>query len=131
MRCPHCQKEISESGFLYCPHCGKQLKSSKKKGISLRKGSLLAFMVWVGLTAISVGVIVTSDPGARRDWPLVLGVMGGLIALIIFFYAFGTWAIYSNAKRHGRNAVRWTTAAIVFSPVLAWIAYGLSWRKIQ
>jgi hypothetical protein len=39
--------------------------------------------------------------------------------------------MYRHAKRYNRNTVRWTTAAIVFSPVLAWIAYGLSWRKSQ
>jgi hypothetical protein len=123
MKCPHCQKEISESGFIYCPHCGKQLEPSKKKGISLRKGGLLAFAVWVGLTAIFFG--------------LTAGVFGvdyikvtTILALAIL-YAFGVWAIYTVAKRHGRNTVRWTTAAIAFSPVLAWIAHGLTWRKSQ
>jgi uncharacterized membrane protein YcjF (UPF0283 family) len=128
MKCPHCQKEISEAGFVYCPHCGKQLEPSKKKGIGLRKGGLLAFMLWVGLTAISVGVIVTSDPFARREWDTVLAVLAFVFALAIL-YVFGAWAIYTVAKRQGHNAVRWTTAAIVFSPVLAWAVYGLTWRK--
>jgi hypothetical protein len=46
-------------------------------------------------------------------------------------YIVGIWIMYQHAKRYNRNTVRWTTAAIVFSPVLAWIAYGLSWRKSQ
>jgi hypothetical protein len=131
MKCPRCHKEISKSGFVYCPHCGKQLEPSKKKGISLRKGSLLAFMLWVGLSALAFGVDALDGKGAwwgryeTFTWaPYVI--------LVLFFlipYIFGVWAIYSVAKRHNRNAVRWTTVAIVFSPVLAWAAYGLTSRK--
>lgn len=129
MKCPHCQKEISESGSVYCPHCGKQLEPTKKKGISLRKGGLLAFILWAGLTAIGAGVVVLVVPSARHDWTVVPGV--GVLCAPAILYAFGVWAIYTVAKRHGRNAVRWTTAAIVFSPVLAWAVYGLTWRKSQ
>jgi len=143
MKCPHCQKEINESGFVYCPHCGKQLEPTKKKGISLRKGGLLAFVVWAGLTAVCYGLDkldpamrhvgwgLTSRyepvPGNPVEWAPVLAFVFALAIL----YAFGAWAIYTVAKRHGRNTVRWTTAAIVFSPVLAWAVYGLTWRKSQ
>jgi hypothetical protein len=133
MKCPHCQKEINESGFVYCPHCGKQL--SKKKGIGLRKGGLLAFILWAGITIIAFGLDIATGYDKVYGWggahlelitwaPIVSAVFGPAIA-----YAFGVWAIYNNAKRHERNAVRWTTTAIVFSPVLAWAAYGLTWRK--
>lgn len=127
MKCPHCQKEISESGFVYCPHCGKELKPSRKKGINLRKGSLLAFIVWAGITIIGTGVFVLVDPSARGEWT-VPPAMGAICAPAIL-YAFGVWAIYTVAKRHNRNAVRWSTAAIIFSPVLAWAVYGLTWPK--
>jgi hypothetical protein len=137
MKCPHCQKEISESGFVYCPHCGKQLEPTKRKGISLRKGGLLAFILWVGITIVAFGLDIASGYdkvyGYREShfelitWaPIVSAVFVPAIA-----YAFGVWAIYTVAKRHGHNTVRWTTAAIIFSPVLAWAAYGLTWRKSQ
>ena len=99
-----------------CPHCGKQLESTKKKGISLRKGSLLAFIVWAALTAVLIGLLVLTHGVSpyRIDYFVVMGFCATPI-----LYAFGIWAIYNNARRHGRNTVRWTTAAIVFSPVLA------------
>jgi len=131
MKCPHCQKEISEAGFVYCPHCGKQLEPTKKKEISLRKGSLLAFILWVGLSALAFGVDAI-DGGVTRwgHYETFTWAPGGILVLFfLILYAFGVWAIYTVAKRHNRNAVRWTTAAIVFSPVLAWAAYGLTWRK--
>ena len=39
----------------------------------------------------------------------------GISALPVL-YAFGVWAIYKIAKCNNRNAVRWTTVAIVCSP---------------
>jgi hypothetical protein len=64
-------------------------------------------------------------PGNPFDWAPIAWIF---IATGIL-YIVGCWIMYQHAKRYNRNAVRWTTAAIVFSPVLAWIAYGLSWRK--
>lgn len=68
-------------------------------------------------------------PGNPLEWaPLVWGfTAAGILAVML--YMFCCWTIYHHAKLHNRNAVRWTTASIVFTPVLAWIAYGLSWRK--
>jgi len=156
MKCPHCQKEISESGFVYCPHCGKQLKPSpnKEKGI-FRWGLVVwSFLIWVGLSAICFGLdklepamelvyvpppqsgqlISPFDqweyaliPGNPLEWAPFAWV---LIALAIL-YAISIWVIYQHAKRYNRNAVRWITIAIVFTPISAWIAYGLSWRKSQ
>jgi hypothetical protein len=102
----------------------RRLIIAKKKMISLRKGGLLAFILWVGLTCILAGV-------SSGLWGFdAIGIISfAVIFALAILYAFGVWAIYTVAKRHGRNAVRWTTAAIVFSPALAWIVYGLSWSK--
>jgi hypothetical protein len=124
MKCPHCQKEINESGFAYCPHCGKQL--SERKGVSLRKGGLLALILWVGLNCIISGIF-----SILWGFDAVSVLSFAVIFALAVLYAFGVWAIYTVAKRNMRNAVRWTTAAIVFSPALAWIVYGLSWSKSQ
>jgi hypothetical protein len=125
MECPHCQKEISESGFVYCPHCGKQLIKEKKA--NLRKGGLIAFLIWVIINAIFAIVILALGGGLRPiDYLIVMG-----ISALPVLYGFGAWAIYIVAKHHNRNAVRWMTIAIVFSPVIAWIVYGLSWSRSQ
>jgi len=64
-------------------------------------------------------------PSNPLEWaPAAWGIIAAGIIYIV-----GCCVLYRHAKRYNRNAVRWTTAAIVFSPVLAWIAYGLSWRK--
>jgi DNA-directed RNA polymerase subunit RPC12/RpoP len=104
MKCPHCKKEISESGFVYCPHCGKKLV--QKKGVSLRKGGLLAFIIWAGLTAIAF--VQDTIDGPRRttglprmdhealySWaPQVTGILALAIAII-----FCAWVIYTRVKR--------------------------------
>ena len=66
-------------------------------------------------------------PGNPFDWaPFAwIYIAAGIL------YIVGVWIMYKHAYINNRNAVRWTTAAIVFSPVLAWIVYGLSWRKSQ
>ena len=68
-------------------------------------------------------------PGNPLEWaPVAWGLIAAGI-IVILLYIFGVWIIYQHATRYNRNAVRWTTTSIVFTPVLAWIAYGLSWRK--
>ncbi len=39
--------------------------------------------------------------------------------------------IYHHAKRHGRNAVAWATAFIVFSPFLSFIVYLITWPTLK
>jgi uncharacterized paraquat-inducible protein A len=45
MKCPHCQKEISEADSLYCPYCGKKLKPTEKKKLSMTNLILLG-VIW-------------------------------------------------------------------------------------
>jgi predicted nucleic acid-binding Zn ribbon protein len=123
MECPHCHKEISESGFVYCPHCGKQLIKEKKA--NLRKGGLITFLIWVIANAIFVIVILALGGFWNTiDYIIFMGI-SALAAL----YGFGVFAMYKIAKLNNRNAVRWMTASIVFTPVITWIVYGLSWSK--
>jgi len=60
----------------------------------------------------------------------------GLPSVIPWIFAIGFYVavidvIYLHAKRQRRNVVRWITAFIVFSPLLAGIAYLLTWPKSQ
>ena len=50
------------------------------------------------------------------------------IAVFIFYYN-ATYVVYHHAKRNGRNVVRWVAAFLVFSPLLAGIAYLLTWPE--
>jgi hypothetical protein len=113
MNCPHCQKEISESGFIYCPHCGKQLRHTKQKIISLRKGGLLAFIVWASLTAIAFiadaidGYSYSSRLSPYSSGPIQMRgelyswalQVTGILALAILVI-FSVWAIYTRVKFH-------------------------------
>ena len=143
MKCPHCQEEVSESGFLYCPHCGKKLKSGKKgeKGLLRRSvvvGSILTWAILTGvcfwldkldeaMMRVGYGLEATLEPipGNPPTWAPNASIV---IALAIL-YVLSVCIIYNHAKRHKRNAVAWATAAAAFSPVLAGIAYGLTWPK--
>ena len=98
------------------------IKPIKKDGISLVTTSVVALIIWVGLNAIISGIFC-------RDMGCFIGFM--IIFALAILYVFGILAIYTVAKRQNRNTVRWTTAAIVFSPVIVWIIYGLSWSKNQ
>jgi hypothetical protein len=147
MKCPRCQKEISESGSVYCPHCGKKLKPSQGKVKGIFSWHLVAWpaLTWVILSGICYWLdkqdpammfsryiyhfgqwmgVYKAIPGNPLEWAVEAWVT---IAAGIL-YIIGIWIIYHHAKRYNRNAVRWTTAAIVFFPVLAWIVYGLTWR---
>jgi len=62
-------------------------------------------------------------PGNPWDWAPIAWIF---IAAGIL-YIVGVWIICLHAMRNNRNAVLWTIAAIVFTPIVAWIAYGLSW----
>ncbi len=50
---------------------------------------------------------------------------------VLFFNMVSAAFIRPYVKRHGRNVVRWITAFVVFTPVLAGIAYLLTWPKNQ
>jgi hypothetical protein len=100
------------------------------------------FLIWAGLSAICFGLdklypaleagygsrpwrATHHIPGNPLEWaPVTWAIIAALIVYIV-----GCWIIYQHAKRYRGNAVRWATASVVFSPVLAGIAYGLTWPK--
>ncbi len=121
---------------------GTELKSNQDKVKGIFSWHLVVWpaLTWVILSGICYW-LDKRDPAleAGYGWPRKYEPIPGnplewapeawaIIAAGIL-YIIGVWIMYHHAKRYNRNAVRWTTAAIVFSPVLAWIVYGLSWRK--
>jgi len=127
---------------------GKKLKPSQNKEKGIFRWGLVVwpFLIWAGLSAICFG-LDKLDPAMETEWvgaarggfrtypipgnpvewaPVVWAIIAALIVYIV-----GCWIIYQHAKRYRGNAVRWATASVVFSPVLAGIAYGLTWPKSQ
>jgi lipoprotein signal peptidase len=72
-----------------------------------------------------IGPRYERTPGNPLEW----APLAWWITAVVILYIVGVWIMYRHAKYYDRNTVRWTTAAIIFTPVLAWAAYGLSWRK--
>jgi hypothetical protein len=62
-------------------------------------------------------------------WAPPLSVITGFLVGFYIFYFVAPYTVYHNAKKVGRNAVRWTTAFVIFTPVLAGIAYLLTWPR--
>lgn len=80
------------------------------------------YRTWGGLEKTVVETIAWADDATA---------VTVILAAFYIFYIVIPNIVYNNAKRHGRNAVRWTTAFVVFTPVLAGIAYLLTWPKGQ
>jgi len=51
------------------------------------------------------------------------------IVFILYFNIFTAVSLRYYVERHGRNVVRWTVACIIFTPILAGVAYLLTWPK--
>jgi hypothetical protein len=139
MQCKKCGKEIPlNDGLVYCPYCGVKLKDEgTKKGIltkELKVGDRAkAFIVWMLLCGI-MAVFFTLFKGlfsemfsleipSLVDW-IVLSLIG---ATGLYFTL--AYVVYNHARKHNRRAVAWATAFVVFTPILAGLAYLLTWPK--
>ena len=141
MKCPHCQKEISEADSLYCPYCGKKLKPTEKKKLNPTNLILLGVIWALGsgfFSAIFFAIDFENSPssyyGSGRPnpyWysPISWAPTASIVTSIIILNIISAYIVYHHAKRHGRNSVAWATAFLAFSPLLAGIAYGLTWPK--
>ncbi len=138
MECKKCGKEITlNDGVVYCPYCGVKLKgedTAKRKSIFTRElkvhDSVKALIVWILLCvviwALSILFGELSSFLSRPEFTIWdgLGLIGGLALYITLAYV-----VHNHAKSHNRRAVAWTTAFIVFTPILAGLAYLLTWPK--
>jgi len=139
MKCPHCQKEIREADSLYCPYCGKKLKPTEKKKLNPTNLILLG-IIWALGSGLLSGIFFAIDSidatyGYYGSWspsktnPIVWAPTASIVTVIIILNVLSAYFIYHHAKLHGRKMVAWATAFLVFSPILAGIAYGLTWPK--
>jgi hypothetical protein len=77
------------------------------------------FTWWVFLSVLFSLIL----GAATESWELPV------LVSIFFLTLASAFFIYYHAKAYGRNAVRWATAFIIFSPLWAGIAYLLTWPK--
>ena len=141
MKCKKCGKEItSNDGVGYCPYCGGKLKvenTPKNKSIFTRElkvgDSIKALIVWMLLCGI-MAVFFTlfrelfSERFGLEIPGLINWIVLSLIGAIGLYFTLA-YVVYNNARKHNRRAVAWATAFIVFTPILAGLAYLLTWPK--
>ena len=114
---------------------------AKMKLQSMSELVALDLLAWVLICGVITGVFFLIDnqstsgqliwnPEIGRfvkessiSWAPAASIWVGLIGLTIA----AAHIIYHHAKRHGRNAVAWATAFIVFSPFLSLIVYLITW----
>ena len=139
MKCNKCGKEITlNDGVVYCPYCGVNLngEESRKKwatkklevGYSIRTAILLivlceVLVLLVMVYRVSFGEWLGLEIPELSGW-MFLCIIGGIALYLTLPYE-----VYKHAKKQKRRAVMWTTAFIVFTPILAGLAYLLTWPK--
>ena len=62
-------------------------------------------------------------------WAPEVSALVAILAGIYIFYILAPYAVYDHAKRHGRNAVRWTTAFVVFTPFVSCLVSSQAFSK--
>ncbi|AII58083.1 hypothetical protein X792_04950 [Dehalococcoides mccartyi CG1] len=77
----------------------------------------------IGMLVFS-GLFPSGNNLSEPKWDLVL-LLSGITGLTLSM----AWGMYFHALEHNRRAVAWATAFAVFGPILAGIAYLLTWPK--
>ena len=145
MECKKCGKEITlNDGMVYCPYCGVKLKGQdapKRRSIFTRELKIgygvKALIVWVLLCVI---LLVLYSRFYNSVWEIIWyrfgweiqGLFGWMVISMICgiaLYFTLAYVVYNHAKKHHRRAVAWTTAFIVFTPILGGLVYLLTWPK--
>ena len=62
-------------------------------------------------------------------WAPVASIFVACLTGVYIFYVLIPYIVYHHAKSQGRSEVRWVTAFVIFTPLLAGIAYLLTWPK--
>ena len=94
---------------------GKLPESRQKRA---NKRLMVDLLLWI----IICGILSLIFAGIEAGWLAVF-------VLILGFNLATTDVLRHYVRQHGRNVVSWTTASIVFTPILAGIVYLLTWPK--
>jgi len=139
MKCNKCGREITlNDRGVYCPYCGARVKGEDtRKSILTRElkvgdrvKELMVWMLLCGIMAVFFTLFkeLLSERFSLEIPGLVNWIVLSLIGAVGLYFTLA-YVVYNHAKRHHRRAVAWATAFIVFTPILAGLAYLLSWPK--
>ena len=115
----------------------KSPESRNRRAITRTIQNLVLWIVISGvLSAIFFTIEKITGTGSDYSWRRGVSTGGWAAGLSIFVTIIGFNLATADILRHyirqhGRNVISWTTAIIVFTPILAGIVYLLTWPKNQ
>jgi hypothetical protein len=83
----------------------------------------IAFLYYIALLDYGLAWSRNNHPYSATLWSLLFVVVS------VGYYIAIADSIYRHALRHNRRAVGWFTAFLIFTPLLAGIAYLLTWPR--
>lgn len=107
----------------------RQVSTSRNKRVVNR--AIIYFTAWFVISVIIViGSIYIDDiTSMRYSHPFECLIPFSITVSIILFNLASADILRHYVKHHERNVVSWTTAIILFSPILIGILYLLTWPK--
>lgn len=117
-----------------------KLPESRQKRANLRLlSNLLLWMLVCGILSACFFIIEdVTDTGPQfgfslceegAEWRGGWAIQLSIFVTILGFNLATTDVLRHYVRHHRRNVVSWTTASIVFTPILAGIVYLLTWPK--
>jgi len=110
---------------------GKLPESRQKRANYRLLSNLLLWMLVCGILSVCFFILEdVTDTGYSRwrdsgGWAAQLSIF----VTILGFNLATTHVLRHYVRHHERNVVSWTTASIVFTPILAGIVYLLTWPR--
>jgi hypothetical protein len=89
-------------------------------------------VLWIIISAIILFFAFSIEKTYSSMWTSYDWLPKVAIAVTVLLFNLGSADILRYyIKQHGRNVISWTTAIIVFTPIITGIAYLITWPKNQ
>lgn len=98
-----------------------------KRGIVLVDRRFLIIIIWL----VSTVSIVAALGAVEYFTTFSEAIRASVVFCVVGFNIASAIIIRDYTRQHHRNTVAWVTATIVFTPILAFIGYLLTWSKGQ
>ena len=120
---------------------GKLPESRQKRANKRLISNLLIWILVCGILSAGFFIIQdVTDTGSRlvryvrdggRDWTGGWAAGLSIFTTILGFNLATTEVLIHYVRQHERNVVSWTTASLVFTPILSSVVYLLTWPKAR